>query len=200
MLRLTLGIGGMTAEEKGFHFKKASDRDVRTTTGLDSVDNPDLEVSGAASFFSLDIGGAVDDNLVIHGRLGFGGSVGGGGVTFDGEDPPDSSGWQVTHVMLGVGVTYYFTPINIYVTGVIGLAAGGLSTGEDSMADVNESVGGGMGLNLDVGKEWWAADDWGLGVAGRFVYLSFTDEDPGADEQPVFTSFAFAVLFSVTYQ
>ena len=197
MLRLTLGFGVMTGEQKGFDFKDTSDRDVRTSTGLDSVDNPDLEVGGGTSLLSLDIGASVDDNLVIHGRIELGV---GGGVSFDGEDPPGSAGWQFAHYMLGVGVTYYFMPINIYVTGVVGAAGGSLSTSEDSPVEVNESVGGGIGLNLDVGKEWWATDDWALGVAGRFVFLSLTDEDAGADEKPVFTGVAFGVLFSITYQ
>jgi hypothetical protein len=54
----------------------------------------------------------------------------------------------------------------------------------------------GFGLRAAVGKEWWAGDHWGLGVVGH-VSTSFNqDQGSGA---PTWTSWAFTIAFSATY-
>jgi hypothetical protein len=70
----------------------------------------------------------------------------------------------------GGGVTYYFMPVNMYISGSLG--AGQLS--------VDSPLGGGdsdTGLagEVSIGKEWWLGGSWGMGVAGAFGFHSIPD-------------------------
>lgn len=55
---------------------------------------------------------------------------------------------------IGGGLTYYFMPANVYVT-----------ANAEAGSDESSRNATGLVLNLSVGKEWWASDRWGLGVA-----------------------------------
>jgi hypothetical protein len=85
-------------------------------------------------------------------------------------------------------VTYYFMPVNLYLSGSAGFGSlefDGNISGETDM---------GLALDLTVGKEWWVGDNWGLGVAGGFGYHSLPEE--GLDENWSGTS--FVVRFTAT--
>ena len=57
----------------------------------------------------------------------------------------------------------------------------------------------GPGVNLDVGKEWWAADQAGIGVAARFWYSRVSDETLSLGRLD-YQLLGGALLLSVTYQ
>lgn len=101
---------------------------------------------------------------------------------------------NIVSLLYAPAVTYYFMPINLYLTGAIGASRVGLDYGGD-----NSDWGNfGVGLNLDVGKEWWVGDDLGVGLAGRFWYTHATRELAGLKGTDSFTG--WALLFSGTYQ
>ena len=89
----------------------------------------------------------------------------------------------------GAGLTYYFMPVNIYISGSAG--AGKLSL--DSPSGDSESDQGLVG-ELTVGKEWWVGGGWGLGLSGSFGFHSIPDGD--IDENWSGTS--VALRFSAT--
>jgi hypothetical protein len=63
----------------------------------------------------------------------------------------------------------------------------------------NGSAGGsnwGYGLRASAGKEWWASENWGLGVAAQFS-LS-VNQDSGTNA-PAWTTWGATVAFSATY-
>ena len=94
--------------------------------------------------------------------------------------------------LIAPALTYYFMPVNLYITGAVGvsIADAAQDDGDETESDV------GWGVNLDVGKEWWVDDNWGIGVAGRLVLGSVALDGVDAD-----MGFAGAgVLFSATYQ
>lgn len=135
--------------------------------------------SGMSSSTNIAIGGGIFNNFALH-------------ATFFGflipEPEMEVLGIPVAtndDIMLsgvGVGVTYYIMPINIYLSPSIGIGA--LS---------EESVG--FALDLTLGKEWWVGGSWGLGVAGAFGFHSV----PQSEDAPWrWEGFDLALRFSAT--
>jgi hypothetical protein len=182
MLRLALGFGS------GHATQKASDS-AAAMIGFGAK----TEYSGFSGSFSVDIGGALTDNLVLHARFSEMAVVE-PNVTVDGADFGSAKNTSLTALLFGPAITYYFMPANVYVTGAIGVS--GLET--DNGGGKAHGTKAGPGLNLDVGKEWWVSHDWGLGVAGRFWYTHCMDTDTGVDLKYDFLG--WGILFSATYQ
>ena len=150
----------------------------------------ELDLSGLSASFSLDIGGEIAPNFNLHGRLASA-SLPSPSMSIDGRRVSSNTNTNISASVLGIGATYYVMPINLYITGVFGLSHILLS---DDFRRRRSNAG--WALNLDVGKEWWVSDDWGLGVAGRF-WLTRVAEEASDDD---LTLAVFAVLFSATYQ
>jgi hypothetical protein len=175
MLRLTLGVGyGESSESSTFG---------------------DVKLSGAAGSFSIDIGGAVTDNLVLHGRFSDLVIVN-PTVELDGMELGTAKDASLAFVLLGPGLTYYVMPANVYFSAVVGLADARVDNGSGTTG----STDAGIGFQGDVGVEWWVSDNWGLGVAGRVSYFSISEDPGGGLDTVTLTGLGFAVLFSATYQ
>jgi len=174
MLRMTLGFGGGSAE-----YELAGSR---------------YESSGPATSFSLDVGGALSENFVLHGRLSEV-AMEEPALSIDGEEIATFDNGRVVSFLFGPALTYYFMPINLYATVAIGISVG---TGDDGER-TTEGSDVGWGLNLDVGKEWWIGEQWGLGVAMRLFVSSAPEQTYSADGVDVDTR-ALTVLLSATYQ
>jgi hypothetical protein len=136
MLRVTTGYGFGTLSASGAGVREGS-----LVVGL-----------------GVDVGGTVAENLIVRGRLR-------GAVSYY-RDNDFGSDVLFSFGTLGLGVDYYFMPINIYVGGTVSLA--GITRADDDR--VNRSKAG-MGLDLDVGKEWWISRRWGIGIALRATYI-----------------------------
>jgi hypothetical protein len=173
MLRLALGLG--------------------YGQGTESFDARDVKLSGAGGFFSLDIGGALVDNLVLHGRLS-NMVVASPTVYVNDQELGTAENASLTFYLLGAGLTYYLMPANVYFTGVIGIAKASADNGFDE-----SSTDAGFGFEGDIGKEWWVSDNWGIGVAGRFTFAAVPDEQVSGDSETL-QGLGFGVLFSATYQ
>jgi len=190
MFRGTLGFGASSLSEtpRGGTLN-AADTDERATT-----------YSGASLGLSLDFGASVIDDLVLHARLGFNGLLA-PSVTVDGVDQGSFDTAGVSAGFFGLGVTYYLMPLDGYVTGAIGWS--GLSFSFDSLGGQRArhwSTQSGLGLQLDVGKEWWVSRSWGLGAALRGSYTGLRDLDTKAGRNADYTFLGLGVLFSATYQ
>jgi hypothetical protein len=81
-------------------------------------------------------------------------------------------------------------PVNIYLAGSVGI---GQAVFEDGRGD---REGSDIGIVFDamVGKEWWVGTEWGLGVAGQFIYLRAEDDIFGD-----VNGIALNAMFSATY-
>lgn len=157
----------------------------------------EFSFSGATVNFSVDIGAALVAGLSVHARLGYQ-SIVGATVKLDDEkisdddDPP-----SISSVLFGPGLTYYFEPVNIYLTGVIGLSS---ARGQDTFPD-NGRTRTGWAANLDAGWEAWVSRDWALGVALRLWFSSVPDDlGDGDDTRFDVAMLGFAPLFSITWQ
>ena len=92
---------------------------------------------------------------------------------------------------LGLGVTYYIMPVDLFVSGSVGI--GWLAFEDD--AGQSKDTSAGIALDALIGKEWWVGSDWGIGVAAQLLYMHVKDytDDAGMD------AFAVNVLFTATY-
>jgi hypothetical protein len=91
----------------------------------------------------------------------------------------------------GAGLTYFFMPVNMYLSGTVG--AGSLSFSGTDLDGLETDSG--LALNFVLGKEWWVSNRWGLGLAGAFDYHSAPDKNVSED----WTGTSFSLLFSATF-
>lgn len=127
----------------GFHSLKTHG----TALGLS---NPVRAASAQAIFLAF--GGALSENLILHGNLDLHAGV-------------DTS-LKFAQTTVGLGVTYYFTPANIYLSPSIGFVSAGIFKKKGtSWTDMIDHRSQGFGLSLSSGKEWWVSANWGVGLA-----------------------------------
>ena len=163
--------------------------DVITTAG-EIIGDPSNEGSQVGG--SISLGGAIGENLILHGDIWF--------SVVATEKKHSELYQEFGTAVVGLGVTYYWMPVNIYVTGSIGMANSFLVLHEGARTNSNEDLARdlttGVGAAVMVGKEWWVSANWALGVAiqGEFTYAE--DEDSNL----IFRHGGAKVLFSATYQ
>ena len=145
------------------------------------------ELSGGSTDLNFAIGAVIAPNLALHGTL-FGWLVSDPEGTIQGLGSATVSG-DLDLTAYGGGLTYYFMPVNIYLSGSVG--AGELTA--DTPSGSAETDTGIVG-EFSVGKEWWVGGSWGLGVSGSFGFHSIPDG--GVDENWSGTS--WAIRFSAT--
>ena len=145
-----------------------------------------LEFSGTGLDIEIAVGGIVAPNLAVHGTV-FGWLI---------SDPDLKSDYGSVQAKgdlnlsaLGAGLTYYFMPINIYLSGTVGF---GQLSGD---GDIDGSTDTGLILEAVAGKEWFVSNRWGLGVAVGFTYHSL----PEPDIDPNWKGWSIPIRFSATF-
>ena len=158
--------------------------------------NSKIEVGGESLEFTdiggdgnFAIGGVIAHNLALHGTL-WGWAVGDADGEFNGQD--FDSNITITMSAFGGGLTYYFGPSNVYLSGSVGL--GKLEFHDEGDDFLDGDTDNGVVLTALLGKEWWVGNSWGLGIAGDINYHSFPAD--GVDEN--WDGISFGVLFSAT--
>lgn len=149
-----------------------------------------LKMSGASVLFNFAIGGAVAQDLILH-LDASGVNTSDPKATFKGNgQSPDVT--SATTTLAGIGLTYYF-PSDYYITGAFGMAET-----EYKSNGIKHKTDNGYGVNVMIGKEWWVSDNWGLGIAGQFLYTNCRDKSFATATSDV-ESTSFGLLFSATY-
>ena len=124
--------------------------------------------------FGLLIGGSVASNLILHAH-------------FAGR----SSMMDDHHTyFVGMGLTRYWMPSNLYLTGSLGLA--GFETNWDLFEPADRELNGtgtGIGASVTVGKEWWVSDNWALGIGVKGSYAFTRKADLGFHDWGVTANF-----------
>lgn len=157
-------------------------------TSVSADDDKKTKLSGSGAGFGVSIGGMVVENFGIFGVISD--TVASNPeLEFDGETYDTKKDVSAGIVGLGAGVVYYVMPVNLYVSGA--LMADEFSIQEDGDEIAHSDKG--LGLELMVGKEWWASDNWGLGVAGALRFTSVSEDSTN------WTGKGFNVVFSATY-
>lgn len=179
LLRLSLGVGGGAAAVK------------------DESTSNELTFAGAAGGTTIDVGGSLGDNLAIFGRVRSAAIVS-PTVWLNDEELGSSDAIGVSQTMVGVGVSHYIMPLNLYLGAAVGFALISIEIERNGVESSYESDLG-AGLDLEIGKEWWVSDNWGLGVAGR-LSLASADASDDSDEAGDSSALYLAVMFTATYQ
>jgi len=143
---------------------------------------PDAELDGYAGALGVSVGSMVSENLALHFDMN-GANAFRSALSIDGsEDQTYNAVFQTTGV--GLGVTYYLMPANVYAS--VGIGAGWLyTTAYGRVDDSNfvltghESSNFGPAVTVSLGKEWWVHPDWGVGMSAVYQYLSVNGEDLG---------------------
>jgi hypothetical protein len=134
------------------------------------VGGEDLKAAGGTGDVNFAIGGSVARNFALHasfwGWLQSNPSVelGDIGGTLDG-----NLGMQA----FGGGATYYFMPVNMYLSGSVGV--GTLRVDIDGGPEGRSEAG--LVLDFTLGKEWWVGNSWGIGLAGALGVHSIPEDD-----------------------
>jgi hypothetical protein len=155
-------LAGPRDHRGGFFLRLSAGAGGAETTFGDNL----MKFSGVSSSTNFAIGGVVLPNMALHATL-FGWLLSEPDMEILGI--PVTTNESVLLSGLGIGVTYYIMPVNIYLSPSIGL--GTLSEESDGSTDM------GLILDMTLGKEWWVGGSWGLGVAGGFGYHSVPEKD-----------------------
>ena len=142
---------------------------------------PSAELDGYAGALGISVGSMVSENFALHFDMN-GANAFRSGLSIEGtEDTTYNAVFQTTGV--GLGGTYYLMPSNLYAT--LSVGAGWLYTTAYARVDDNyvltgyESSNFGPSVAVGIGKEWWVAPDWGVGLTGMYQFLSVNGEDLG---------------------
>lgn len=157
--------------------------------GYTSMSSSGVKVHGGSGAFTFSIGGAVAENFIVFGHLG-GSTIADPKVRIHGVDYQGSGSASLS--AFGAGVAYYLMPSNVYFSGA--LVATHISLRDEDDRKFAETKTGG-GFDLAIGKEWWVSDNWGLGVAGRFMFANIDDEG-GSTIRATSTSIAFSATYN----
>jgi hypothetical protein len=154
--------------------------------GAASSEAGGLKLSGTSGDMNFAIGGVVTPNLALHATL-FGWLVDEPDVEFGGLSGQMQADLDLT--AFGAGVTYYFMPVNLYLSGSVGA---GTMTIDTAIGKGETSTG--MVMDLTLGKEWWVGGRWGLGAAAAFGYHVIPEDDIEDD----WTGTSVALRFTAT--
>lgn len=190
----TLATGGIARAQGGAHehdgFYLQMDLGVGGMASSTSMLGADFEASGGAGQFSLAIGGAVTRNFVLAGQL-WGSSVSEPEVKVNGQSAGTATDATLSLSAIGLNLTYYFMPINIYVSATPSI--GTLSVKQGGQSYDTKS---GFAVKLAVGKEWWVSDNWGLGLNLQFAHASNKSE---GTNPPTWATNWIGLALSATY-
>ncbi len=164
------------------------DLGVGSSSSTASQGGVDAKLSGTAGEFSIALGGALNPNFIIGGQF-WGSSVSSPDFEVNGQSL-GSTGTTLSLYGVGVNLTYYFMPLNLYLQATPSI--GWLSEEYQGSSTTTKA---GFAIRLAVGKEWWVADNWGIGLNAQYAHSSNEVENGG----PTWGTNWFGVAFSATY-
>ncbi len=124
-----------------------------------------LTAKSTGGLFHFQIGTEILENLVLFGDLG--GFAISDPEFVHGRQSYTAENTEISNFGIGIGLSYYIMPVNVYLSGSILMAQG-----KFEQPGVEKETEWGPGILLCAGKEWWVGKKWGLGVAG-FLEISF---------------------------
>jgi hypothetical protein len=146
------------------------------------------EVTGLDGSITLDLGGALRENLIAYGRVG--------GFALNHASGSDSANaGSAFFALAGAGARYHFLPFDWYASGTLALVLMSV-TNDIGKADNAEP---GFGVQLETGKQWPAgsgADDVSIGLGLRASYVRCSSS--GDVDEP-WIGKALSLVFSTSY-
>ncbi len=151
-----------------------------------------FKANGPAGFFGFHIGYAVTENIILFGALN-GYSASNPQYELNGIKATTTVSNSLGISSYGAGISVYIESLNAYLSADIGSAKTQLTV--NSTQSSSES---GIGINMQIGKEWWVSKNWGLGAALFYHYSNMNDAGSGS-VIPKITNSVFGLAFSATY-
>lgn len=173
----------------GFYFRP--DLGLGYLTSSEPAGTVSVTISGVAGLAGFAFGGAVVEDFILAVHI-FDAYAPNPSVSVGG---PSVSTMDTSLTLWGIGpeATFYIQPANVYLSGTLGFTKMSLANGNASA-----SSDWGFGFRAAVGKEWWAGDHWGLGIAGHVTFS--TNPDPAANgSTPTLSTWTVGAAFSATY-
>jgi hypothetical protein len=201
LLILSIPVFAQESEQPGFHTHDGFYLSMNIGPGFGTINweatnfsFKKMELGGIGGQFEFKIGGVVAEDFILSFDL-IGRSILNPDVTVDGQSGTTSSDFSVSDIILGPGLTYYFMPSNIFVSGTVGLGSFSFRYGNSGLTGSTKQ---GLGLQLKAGKEWWVSMNWALGISGGIAYVS-ADDKPLSNYRGKFSTTRFFVLFNTTF-
>ena len=172
------GLTGEPRTHDRFFFRMSVGGGVANTSISDTAGTVDFD--GTAFELTVALGHALTRNVVLFVGLF-------GPVMIDPQGETTSPGlgqssgtFEGTVGARGVGlcVTYYLMPANVYLSGTVG--KGSLRFSLDEGEETFETDDGIL-AGVELGKEWWIGDCAGLGIVGGATWHSMPDSGGEAD-------------------
>lgn len=148
--------------------------------------------SGMGPIMDLKIGGAIKEDLILHGTI-ITNFMSGPEITVNGQSQNTTDDLMIGEDFIGGGVTYY-TPSNVFVSGSLGIGSFRIM---DAKEETSVSSDNGLGFQVKAGKEWWVSRKWGLGIAFSYSKLKLTNTPGGGIEEHL-NSNNFGIHFNAT--
>lgn len=163
--------------------------------GTSGFQNPMIyKMSGTGLEMDIKIGGAIYNDIILHGTLISKALTGPTITDKDNNKGKAPDNVSVGEAMFGGGITYYYMPVNIFLSGSVGIGNFSLIDGQNN---INASTQRGLAFQLKAGKEWWVSKNWGLGIAATYEKTNLTSTVSGFTEK--FNSNRFGILFNATF-
>jgi hypothetical protein len=154
-----------------------------------------MDMTGTGAEFDFKIGGAIQENFILHATL-ISRTMKGPLITFsDNSSSKAGDNTNVGEAMFGGGFTYYFMPVNILFSGSLGI--GNFSIIDTKNDANNVSTQHGFSMQLKAGKEWKVSKKWGLGVCLTYGKTTLTNEPEGGLTEKMNSS-RFGILFNAS--
>lgn len=151
-----------------------------------------FKASGPAGFFGFHIGYAITENFILLGAMN-GYAASNPQYELNGVKSSTTVSNSLGINSYGVGISIYLESLNAYVSADVGSAKTQLTVNNNQAN--SES---GLGVNVQIGKEWWVSKNWGLGAALFYHYSHMNDVGSGS-VIPKITNSVFGLAFSATY-
>jgi hypothetical protein len=141
-------------------------------------------VKGASALLSFAVGGSVAEDWILAGEVWGAAAPRPTGVA--------NSNSTMALSALGLNVTHYFMPANIFLSLTPSATVLSIDNGSGNVGRTEV----GFGTKLALGKEWWVGEHWGIGLAA--VGFFAINRDQGTDP-PTWSTFGGGLVLSATY-
>ncbi|MGB3467539.1 MAG: hypothetical protein WBA74_19795 [Cyclobacteriaceae bacterium] len=158
-------------------------------TEIENVNS--FKFTGAGTSLDLLIGVSPVENIILHATI-FGTGTANPKVDVNGTAQGNIEDTGVGTGMFGLGATFY-TKDNFFLSPSIGRSI--ITLENDSETIVS---GGGLGVLLRAGKEWWVGKQWGVGFSIAYRG-AFGVTDLGQGEEEEWSSSNFSIALSTTF-
>jgi len=162
-------------------------------TSMTATSNGDkFTLSGGSVAIGIAAGGVIAPNLILYGTF-YDTVITDPNVAYNGVNAGVMGGSSASLYGIGIGLAYYLMPVNVFFMGALTATKMDDSDSYDNYNYFNTDFG--LGFQGQVGKEWWVARDWGLGVAAEVTLATMKDS---YNQDVRWSGGSFSILFSAT--